>query len=71
MDDLIRDSAIAFVVLFVASGGLITWYAVHVRRREGRDSPDGIVNRASWQETGDRLARERKHLHRTDKLTSG
>jgi hypothetical protein len=34
MDDLIRDSAIAFVVLFVAIGGPITWYAVHVRRYE-------------------------------------
>ena len=34
MDELIRDSVIAFVVLFVAIGGLITWYSVRVHRDE-------------------------------------
>lgn len=71
MDDLIRDSAIAFVVLFVVIRGLITSYAVHARRYERVGTlPDGIVNRAAWQKTRDRLVWERKHLHRADKLTS-
>jgi hypothetical protein len=47
MDEIV-GSVTAFVGLFVAVGGLITWYAVHVRRYEKAGTlPDGIVNRAA------------------------
>jgi len=56
MDEIMRDSVITFVVLFVAIGGLITFYALWVHRDErARKVPESITRRAACMATRDQL----------------